>query len=800
MHDGNRPVPCLAMLARGAIALCAALFLFVGTASAQLSSLAGGVSGKGAASQSAQTSAQPSLDDLIKILENDTTRKKLVETLKAAAYQAPAAAKSAASAGDQQAAVIRSLPGRIADYTRGAIGTVAQSFNNIPATGEAAVAMLAGARSINLPRIMQAITPVALVAVFVFLIYLVCRYFERGIFRRLAHGAEHASPLHKLLNLVVSGLVELVGVAVSWAAGYLAAAIFFGGPPSINQALFLNAFLLIELIKVGLSAFVAPNFPELRLTPFSNRQASYWYFWISRLVSIIGYTFLFVAPIVQQSSSLAAADAVRMIVVLFSTLLMIGLILKNRRRVRERLKRAKHNGERGFGAQVNALIGHVWWILAIGFVVSLFTVWLRSPETGFAFMTSATLKSIGAMAVGGLIVSVLSRVIAAGIPIPQGAKDRLPLLEKRVNSFIPNTLIVIRTLVIIAVICVILEAWSIFSFSAWVARPVAQRFVGGLVGAGIILVIGGALYIAVSSWIEYRLNPNYGKVPTARERTLLSLFRNAFTIAMVVVVAMLVLSQVGIDIAPLLAGAGVVGLAIGFGAQKFVQDIITGAFIQIQNAMNEGDVVEVDGVSGVVEQLTVRSVGLRTVDGTWYLIPFSSVAKVANYSKDFAYYVADIGVAYRENVEEVKQMMVDAFEELKASPVGENLISGFDMWGVNELGDSAVVVRGRVMTKPSTQWGVGRAYREIVKRMADERGIEIPYPHMTVWFGEGRDGKAPPVRVRDAAPPVAKTITDERAAADERREDRSQHGTIDETGKPIPPSDVDLESAGGGRG
>ena len=262
--------------------------------------------------------------------------------------------------------------------------------------------------------------------------------------------------------------------------------------------------------------------------------------------------------------------------------------------------------------------------------------------------------------------------------------------------------------------------------------------------------------------------------------------------------------------APLLAGAGVVGLAVGFGAQKFVQDIITGAFIQIQNAMNEGDIVEVNGVSGTVEQLTVRSVGIRTLDGTWYLIPFSSVDQVANFSKDFAYYVADLGVAYRENVDDVKQLMQDAFDEMKEGPVADNLISGFDMWGVNELGDSAVVVRGRVMTKPGTQWGVGRAYREIVKRMADERGIEIPFPHMTVWFGEDRKGKAPPIHVaQDAvsttAEPaqIAETPEGElgKASANQaaRRGDDA-YGIHDADGRPIPPDQGDIDSAGGGRG
>ena len=788
-------------LTTGFLALLIGLFLWTGPGAAQLAGLTGSATAASSASSAGSDGAasEPSLDDLIKILENDKTRSKLIESLKAAAYTAPdGQAAAGAAAGPQQ----KTLPAEIAEWLRSGIGSLGQTWQDVANSINSSVGMLSGAGSINLPRIFDAILPVGLVAIVVFLILAASRLAKAPIFRRLAHAAEHTGPINKLLLLILSTVIDAASVALAWAAGTVAATIFFGGRIGINQALFLNAFLLIEMVKVGVSGFVAPRYPQLRLTPFSNRQASYWYFWISRLISILGYTFMFVAPIVEQASSYAAADAVRFIVVVLSLILTIGLILKNRATVRERLTRARHRGDTSFSAWINAFIGRIWWLLAIGFVLALFVVWVRSPEQGLAFMASATLKSIAAMAVGGLIVSILSRMIARGIPVPQYLKDRLPLLERRVNSFIPNALTVIRIVVIILVFAYILEAWNLISFSHWLNSTVGQRFAGGLLGAAIILVIGVAIYIGVSSWVEYRLNPNYGSVPTARERTLLSLFRNAFTISMVVVVAMLVLSQVGIDIAPLLAGAGVVGLAVGFGAQKFVQDIITGAFIQIQNAMNEGDIVEVNGVTGTVEQLTVRSVGLRTLDGTWYLIPFSSVDQVGNFSKDFAYYVADIGVAYRENTDDVKAMMNDAFAELKTTSVAENLISDFEIWGVQELGDSAVVVRGRVMTKPGTQWGVGRAYREIVKRMADERGIEIPFPHMTIWFGEGRDGEAPPVRLSRAKPsPAGKApLLAEHPAPHPPEDDRSRYGSVDEAGKPIPPSHGDVDSAGPGRG
>ncbi|MEM6465633.1 MAG: mechanosensitive ion channel domain-containing protein, partial [Pseudomonadota bacterium] len=237
-------------------------------------------------------------------------------------------------------------------------------------------------------------------------------------------------------------------------------------------------------------------------------------------------------------------------------------------------------------------------------------------------------------------------------------------------------------------------------------------------------------WLALTSWVDFRLNPNFGGVPSAREITLLSLLRNAATIALVIITSMVVLSEVGIDIAPLLASAGVLGLAIGFGAQKLVQDIITGIFIQFENAMNVGDVVTVSGTTGVVEKLTVRSVSLRDVEGAFHIIPFSSVDMVSNFTRDFAYFLCDMGVAYDSDPEAVKAAMMDAFARLKEDPEhGPFVLGELEWFGLTTFGDSAITLRGRIKTTPGRQWGIGRAYNGIVKRIFDARGIEIPYPH-----------------------------------------------------------------------
>lgn len=208
---------------------------------------------------------------------------------------------------------------------------------------------------------------------------------------------------------------------------------------------------------------------------------------------------------------------------------------------------------------------------------------------------------------------------------------------------------------------------------------------------------------------------------------------------------MLVLAEIGINIGPLIAGAGVLGLAIGFGAQKRVQDIITGVFIQLENAINTGEVVTAGGITGTAERLTIRSLGIRDLSGTYHVIRFSSVDTVSNYMRGFAYHVGEYGVAYREDTDKVIVRLREAFAELIADPDQKaQILEDLEVHGVTALADSSVNIRVRIKTMPGSQWAVGRAYNRLVKYHLDAGGIEIPFPHLTMYFGEDKDGNAPP--------------------------------------------------------
>ncbi|MDZ4283437.1 MAG: mechanosensitive ion channel family protein [Hydrogenophaga sp.] len=229
-----------------------------------------------------------------------------------------------------------------------------------------------------------------------------------------------------------------------------------------------------------------------------------------------------------------------------------------------------------------------------------------------------------------------------------------------------------------------------------------------------------------------------------RAETLGRVFRYLASVVVSLIAMMLVLAELGVSVAPILGAAGVVGLAIGFGAQSLVKDFFTGFFILLENQIRQGDVVKLGDHAGMVEVVTLRYVQLRDYDGNVHYVPNGHISTVINMTRGFSNAVMDIGVAYRENVDEVMAVMHSVAAELRKDPAFQlKIIADLEMAGVNSWADSAVIIRCRFRTLPLEQWGVKREYLRRLKAAFDEHGIEIPYPHMTVYAGQDRQGKAP---------------------------------------------------------
>jgi small conductance mechanosensitive channel len=212
-----------------------------------------------------------------------------------------------------------------------------------------------------------------------------------------------------------------------------------------------------------------------------------------------------------------------------------------------------------------------------------------------------------------------------------------------------------------------------------------------------------------------------------------------------IVAAMIVLKEVGIDIGPILAGAGVVGLAVGFGSQNLVRDLVSGFFIIVENQVAVGDVAAINGTGGLVESIGLRTIILRDAAGTVHVFPNGTVTTLANMTKDWSAMVFDIGVAYSSDTDEVEEVMKEVAEGLRSDDsFKDRILEPMEIMGVDAFADSAVIIKARLKTKPVQQWSVGREYRRRLKKAFDEKGIEIPFPHRTItWDSPGAPAGLP---------------------------------------------------------
>jgi small conductance mechanosensitive channel len=231
----------------------------------------------------------------------------------------------------------------------------------------------------------------------------------------------------------------------------------------------------------------------------------------------------------------------------------------------------------------------------------------------------------------------------------------------------------------------------------------------------------------------------------ARVDTLARVFRNVAGVVILLVAGMLVLGELGISVAPILATAGVAGIAIGFGAQSLVKNFLAGFFILFDDQIRQGDVVQIAGIGGLVELVTLRYVRLRDLEGHVHFVPNGEITVVTNRTREFATAVIDVGVAYRERPDEALAVMREVAEAMRADPEWKDRIGAeLEVLGVEKWADSAVILRARLrVVPPIQQWNVKREFLKRLKSAYDERGIEIPFPHMTVYAGAGKDGTAP---------------------------------------------------------
>ncbi len=756
------------------------LLLMVPLASAQNAESSAAAS---TTTEATEATDQASVASLLQLLEDPAAREQLIDQLRQVAAHDPTLAQASTDAEARlEAAEADSFPARVADGAQ-------QFLQRLADDGQTAVEVVTSLGKIKEQQVWWAawwggLASLVIVIVATLLAYAVARALARRGYgfldqrvkeqrqrfereRAAAAAASQATGVktsarggmtwfllqwRRILAIFGAFVIDLITVVMAAAVGYgvsVVTASAFNGV-SFLEPLFVNAFIATEVVKAIVRGVFATRFPGLRMFEMADDVALYWNRWFTWVIGLVGYGILAVVPMIQVMFTPAVGALISLVIMVVVYVYAVRVIWRNRQVLRDRLQHHASRATSSLFGMLIRVLSRSWHVLALAYFTVLLVASQVAPERALPFMIEATVQTMVAVGVAVFLSAFLTALLSRRIHLNEEWRARLPLLEARLNSYVPALLHGARLVILVVAALVVLDAWRVFNLAAWLASEAGRGTVSMILRVAIVLGLAAGAWVVLASVIEHRISALPGADgASARERTLLSLFRNAALIVILTLTILVVLSQIGINIGPLIAGAGVVGLAIGLGSQKLLQDIITGVFIQIENGMNQNDVVEVAGISGTVEKITVRSVGLRGLDGCLHIVPFSSIDRVSNYMRDFSYHLGHYTISYRESIEDAMHHLEAAFKEMMEDEVlAPEVLEDITIPGVTSLDDRGVTIRVLIKTTPGMQWAVQRGYNRLVKKHFNAAGIELAYPHTVLYFGQDKSGYAPPARVR----------------------------------------------------
>ena len=504
----------------------------------------------------------------------------------------------------------------------------------------------------------------------------------------------------------------------------------------------VNAVALERAVAILARCVLSPLSRPLRALPLGDEPAAYLYVWIARFAAVGVYGWAAFDLLAAVGLPESGAGLLLRLVGLALTAMALAVVLQSRAAVASWIR----GHPEGAGRLLRERLADIWHLPAM--LAGVGDLRRLGPRRRRKRRRShARLRRHGLALFAALLASAVLRrgPLARPFRVGDAMRRRFPRLETRANRYVGIVSWVLHAVICLLAAAAVLETWGI-GIVALLSTERGAAIVAGAVDMALVLVLAVVVWELGDGLIARTLGRADGDATLGpRVRTLLPLLSNALLVAVGSVTALTLMSELGIDIAPVLAAAGVVGLAVGFGAQTLVKDIVTGAFMLFEDQFAVGDWIDVGGKSGSVESVTIRTLRLRDFHGYVHTVPFGEIAVLTNHMREFGYALIDVGVAYRENTDEVVELLrrIDA-EARDDSDLSESLAGDLEVMGVNELGDSAVTIRVRVRTLPGHQWGVRREYLRRIKMAFDRAGIEIPFPHLTVWFGETKSGAAPP--------------------------------------------------------
>ncbi len=512
----------------------------------------------------------------------------------------------------------------------------------------------------------------------------------------------------------------------------------------------LNAYVLLRVVTSVTRAMVSPDSARMRMLHLSDEDAAYTLRWVRRIasVAIFGYAGIEVALLfgLYQLSH----DALLKLVMLVVHVMLVIVVIQKRDAVADRLRAPKKST--GLISVLRNRAAETWHVMAIFYIVALWLVWAFEVPNGFSRLLHFFLSTFLIIIACRLAAIALLSGVDRTLRIKPAISARYPGLEARAQSYHPIARAVVIALVTAVATVLLFESWGIDALSWFQFGALGGRLVSALSVMGVTILLSLLVWELSNAGIQRhleRLDRGAQIAKSARLRTLLPMLRTTLLVLILVVAGLMVLSEIGVNIAPLLAGASVIGIAVGFGSQKLVQDIITGLFLLLENTMQVGDVVTLGGLTGTVENLSVRTIRLRAQDGSVHIVPFSAVTTVTNMTRDFSYAVLDISVGLNEEPDHIVEILRGVASDMRADVKWEaSLRDDLDVLGVEKFIDTAWVLRVRIKTLPAQRWSVGRELNRRVKYRFDELAIESPMTSYRVLSAV----PAPPPQMGETAP------------------------------------------------
>lgn len=613
------------------------------------------------------------------------------------------------------------------------------------------------------------------------------------------HAAQHWSLLRHLPRAALRALLRALPLAafVAVASGAMSLFTTDGSPADSVIGSLIDIYVICRVVVIVGEFFAQPDAPGLRLLFFSDHWAAWLQRWIVRIVVIAGAG----AAVAETAAALGlnegAHAALMKVIALIGHVMIAVMILQSRKPVAAWLReRSAHRQSLSIAGN---LLADAWAGIAVFVVMALWFVWALDVRDGYRLLLHTGGVSV-AILIGARVASiVLHGALARLFQQKEGAPSSL--VQQRAYRYYPLLRGIVSAFVTIVTVFLLLLVWGVDLRTLFADGTVGHRLASALATIAVAAVVALVAWEAINVAIERRLDnwtTSGDLVRAARLRTLVPMVRTLLFIVIALVVVLTGLSELGVNTGPLLAGASIFGVALGFGSQKLVQDFITGIFLLMENAMQVGDWVTLAGVSGTVEYLSIRTVRLRAGDGSLHTVPFSSVTTINNTNRGIGNAAVKVNIVYGEDLDRAVATLTEIGAALRADDAFKaGILSDFAFWGVDAVDGAAVTLVGQVQCTDKARWGV---QREFNRRIADEfraRGIRIANPQRTVWVS----GETAKHDAADEASPTRHTghESHDAEAAQAGASGQKPSGAEQSVGDPAPTGGARGGSGQGGR-